>query len=37
MDKVSVYVNEAGAVGLLVDEMVFPDFIVEGTRGSHER
>jgi hypothetical protein len=37
MDKVSVYVDEAGAVGLLVDEMVFPDFIVKRTRGSHER
>ena len=37
VDQVPVYVNEAGAAGLLVDEMVFPDFIIERTRGSHER
>ena len=37
VDKVPVYVDEAGAVGLLVDQMVFPDFIVERTRRSHER
>ena len=32
VDEVAVDVEEAGAVGLLVDQMVVPDLVVEGSR-----
>ena len=35
MDEVPVDIDQAGAVGLLVDQVVFPDLVVEGTRFGH--
>jgi hypothetical protein len=35
MDEVAVDIDEAGAVRLLIDQMVGPDFVVEGTRIGH--
>src|SRR6185437_15621091 len=35
VDKVAVDIDEAGAVRLFVDQMVFPDFIVESAGFGH--
>ncbi len=37
VDEMAVDVDEAGAVRLLVDQMIFPDFIVERARRGHGR
>jgi hypothetical protein len=30
MDEMAIDIDEAGAVGGLLDQMIFPDFVVEG-------
>jgi hypothetical protein len=37
VDNVAVDINERGAVGLLLDQMIVPDFIVERARLGHGR
>ena len=35
MDEMAVDIDEAGAILLLMDQMVIPDFVVKGTRAGH--
>jgi hypothetical protein len=37
MDKMAVDIEQAGAVGLLVNQMVVPDLVVQGRRFRHVR